>query len=85
MGLYTHTHTHTHTIQFSKEIEEELVGKVKKPIYKINIEANRGNTASICDREKDRKQTDCIKQEDRKVFEINAIAKVVCLLSFLRG
>ena len=73
MGLYTHTHTHT--IQFSKEIEEELVGKVKKPIYKINIEANRGNTASICDKKKDRKQTDCIKKEDWTVFEINAVGK----------
>ena len=70
------THTHTHTIQFSKEIEEELVvGKVKKPIYKINIEANRGNTASICDREKDRKQTDCIKQENVKVFEVMQLQK----------
>ena len=73
MGLYTHTHTHT--IQFSKEIEEVLVGKVKKPIYKINIEANRGEKASICDREKDRKQTDCIKKEDWTVFEINAVGK----------
>ena len=69
MGLYKHT------IQFSKEIEEELVGKVKKPIYKINIEANRGNTASICDKKKDRKQTDCINQEEVKVFENNAIVK----------
>ncbi len=43
-----------HTIQFSKEIEEELVGKVKKPIYKINIEANRGNTAFICDKKTNR-------------------------------
>ena len=68
-------HTHTHTIQFSKEIEEELVGKVKKPIYKINIEANRGNTASICDKKKDRKQTDCIKKEDWTVFEINVVGK----------
>ena len=66
---------HTHTIQFSKEIEEELVGKVKKPIYKINIEANRGNTASICDKKKDRKQTDCIKKEDWTVFEDNAVGK----------
>lgn len=73
MGLYTHTHTHT--IQFSKEIEDELVGKVKKPIYKINIEANRGNTAFICDKKKDRKQTDCIKKEDWTVFEINAVGK----------
>ena len=70
-----HTHTHTHTIQFSKEIEEELVGKVKKPIYKINIEANGGEKAFICDREKDRKQTDCIKKEDWTVFEINAVGK----------
>ena len=69
MGLYKHT------IQFSKEIEEELVGKVKKPIYKINIEANRGNTASICDKKKDRKQTDCIKKEDWTVFEDNAVGK----------
>ena len=66
---------HIHTIQFSKEIEEELVSKVKKPIYKINIEANRGNTASVCDREKDRKQTDCIKQENVKVFEVMQLQK----------
>ena len=68
-------HTHTHTIQFSKEIEEVLVGKVKKPIYKINEEANRGDVVSICDREKDRKQTNSINQEDWKVFEINAVGK----------
>ena len=73
MGLYTHTHTHT--IQFSKEIEEVLVGKVKKPIYKINEEANRGDVVSICDREKDRKQTNSINQEDWTVFEINAVGK----------
>ena len=42
---------------------------------KINIEENRGNVASICDREKDRKQTDCINQEDVKVFEVKAIVK----------
>ena len=69
MGLYKHT------IQFSKEIEEELVGKVKKPIYKINIEANRGEKAFICDREKDRKQTNCIKKEDWKVFEVMQLQK----------
>ena len=40
----------------------------------INIKENRGFFASICDREKDRKQTDCINQEDVKVFEHNAIA-----------
>ena len=41
---------------------------------KINIEENRGKEASICDREKDRKQTDCNKQEDWKVFGVKAIA-----------
>ena len=66
---------HTHTIQFSKETEEVLVSKEKQQIYKINIEENRGNTAFICDREKDRKQTDCIKKEDWTVFEINAVGK----------
>ena len=73
LGLYTHTHTHT--IQFSKEIEEVLVSKEKQQIYKINIEANRGEKAFICDKKKDRKQTDCIKQENVKVFEINSVAK----------
>ena len=69
MGLYKHT------IQFSKEIEEVLVSKEKQQIYKINIEANRGEKAFICDREKDRKQTDCIKKEDWTVFEDNAVGK----------
>ena len=42
---------------------------------KINIEENRGDVASICDREKGRKQTNCIKKEDWKVFEINVVGK----------
>ena len=60
--------------------ERKTVGAVRErererepQFSKINIEANRGNTASICDREKDSKQTNCINQEDWKVFVINAV------------
>ena len=42
---------------------------------KIDIEENRGEKAFICDREKDRKQTDCIKQENVKVFEVMQLRK----------
>ena len=42
---------------------------------KINIEENRGKKASICDREKDRKQTNCINEEDWKVFEAMQLRK----------
>ena len=62
-------------------MKDETVGAVRErererepQFSKINIEENRGKKASICDREKDRKQTDCINQEDWKVFEINTIA-----------
>ncbi len=62
-------------------MKDETVGAVRErererepQFSKINIKENRGKKASICDREKDRKQTDCINQEDWKVFEINTIA-----------
>ena len=59
------------TVEAVRERERE-----REPQFsKINIEENRGKKASICDRKKDRKQTDCIKQEDWKVFEVNAIVK----------
>ena len=59
------------TVEAVRERERE-----REPQFsKINIEENRGKEASICDREKDRKQTDCIKQEDWKVFEVSAIVK----------
>ena len=58
------------TVEAVRERERE-----REPQFsKINIEENRGEKASICDREKDRKQTDCINQEDWKVFVINAVA-----------
>ena len=58
------------------ETVEAVREREREPQFnKINIEENRGNTASICDREKDRKQTDCIKKEDWTVFEINAVGK----------
>ena len=62
-------------------MKDETVEAVRKrereresQFSKINIEANRGKKASICDREKDREQTNCINQENVKVFEDNAIA-----------
>ena len=62
-------------------MKDETVGAVRErererepQFSKINIEENRGNTASICDGEKDRKQTNCINQENVKVFEVNAVA-----------
>ena len=62
-------------------MKDETVGTVRErererepQFSKINIEENRGNIASICDREKDREQTNCINQENVKVFEDNAIA-----------
>ena len=66
--------------EHTKEMKDETVGAVKErerelQFSKINIEANRGNTASVCDREKDRKQTDCIKQENVKVFEVMQLQK----------
>ena len=63
---------HTHTIHSTKKNGNYLLDEPQ--FSKINIEENRGKKASICDREKDRKQTDCIKQEDWGVFEVNAIA-----------
>ena len=52
------------TVEAVRERERE-----REPQFsKINIEENRGYIASICDREKDREQTDCIKQENWKVF-----------------
>ena len=59
------------TVEAVRERERE-----REPQFsKINIEENRGDVASVCDREKDRKQTDCIKEEDWKVFAINAVGK----------
>ena len=61
------------TVEAVRERERE---REREPQFsKINIEENRGDVASICDREKDRKQTDCINQEDVKVFEVKAIVK----------
>ena len=58
------------TVEAVRERERE-----REPQFsKINIEENRGYIASICDREKDREQTNCINQENVKVFEDNAIA-----------
>ena len=58
------------------ETVEAVREREREPQFsKINIEENRGKKASICDREKDRKQTDCINQEEVKVFENNAIVK----------
>ena len=58
------------TVEAVRERERE-----REPQFsKINIEEHRGIKASICDREKDRKQTNCINQEDWGVFEVNAIA-----------
>ena len=58
------------TVEAVRERERE-----REPQFsKINIEENRGKKASICDREKDREQTNCINQENVKVFEDNAIA-----------
>ena len=54
------------TVEAVRERERE---REREPQFsKINIEENRGYIASICDREKDREQTDCIKQENWKVF-----------------
>ena len=53
------------TVEAVRERERER----ETQFSKINIEENRGNVSSICDREKDRKQTDCINQEDWIVFE----------------
>ena len=59
------------TVEAVRERERE-----REPQFsKINIEENRGKKASVCDREKDRKQTNCIKQEDWIAFENNAIVK----------
>ena len=66
---------HTHTIHSTKKNGNYLLDEREPQFSKINIEENRGKKASICDREKDRKQTDCIKQEDWKVFEVKAIVK----------
>ena len=61
------------TVETVRERERE---REREPQFsKINIEENRGKKASICDREKDRKQTNCINQEDVKVFEVRAIVK----------
>ena len=58
------------------ETVEAVREREREPQFsKINIEENRGDVASVCDREKDRKQTDCIKKEDWTVFEINAVGK----------
>ena len=52
------------TVEAVRERERE-----REPQFsKINIQENSGYIASICDREKDREQTDCIKQENWKVF-----------------
>ena len=60
------------TVEAVRERERE---REREPQFsKINIEENRGYIASICDREKDRKQTNCNKQEDWKVFGVKAIA-----------
>ena len=59
------------TVEAVREREREREPQFRK----INIEENRGKKASICDREKDRKQTNCIKQENVKVFEVKAIVK----------
>ena len=55
------------TVEAVRERERER----ELQFSKINIEENRGDVASICDREKDRKQTNCINQEN----EVNAIVK----------
>ena len=61
------------TVEAVRERERE---REREPQFsKINIEEHRGKKASICDREKDRKQTDCINQEDWIAFENNAIVK----------
>ena len=63
----------TETVEAVRERERE---REREPQFsKINIEENRGKKASICDREKDRKQTDCVNQEDWKFFEIKTIVK----------
>ena len=67
-------HTHTHTIHSTKKNGNYLLDEREPQFSKINIEENRGYIASICDREKDRKQTNCIKQENWKVFGVKAIA-----------
>ena len=67
-AVHTHTHTHTHTIHSTKKNGNYLLDEREPQFRKINIEENRGYIASICDREKDREQTDCIKQENWKVF-----------------
>ena len=65
-------------------MKDETVGAVRErerererepQFSKINIKENRGKKASICDKKKDRKQADCINQENRKVFEINTVGK----------
>ena len=53
-AVHTHTHTHTHTIHSTKKNGNYLLDERKSQFSKINIEENRGNIASICDREKDR-------------------------------
>ena len=68
--------------EHTKEMKDETVGAVRErererelQFSKINIEENGGKVASICDREKDRKQTDCINQEDVTFFLINMVIK----------
>ena len=61
----------TETVEAVRERERER----ELQFSKINIEENRGKKASVCDREKDSKQTDCVSQEDREVFEIKTIVK----------
>ena len=59
------------TVEAVRERERE-----REPQFsKINIEENRGKKASICDREKDRKRTECINQEEWIVFEVMQLRK----------
>ena len=57
------------TVEAVRERERERERELQ--FNKINIEENRGKKASICDREKDSKQIDCINHES----EVNAILK----------
>ena len=62
-----------HTIQFSKKNEINVAKEIKLQFCKVNRVANKGEKAFICGRKKDRKQHGCIKQENAKVFEVDAI------------
>ena len=54
------------TVEAVRERERER----ELQFSKINIEENRGYIASICGREKDRKQAECINQENVKKLRL---------------